>query len=65
VHIKFTSQYILSYFYMSVPNSIRYGNSSREGSGQPAPADKEQTDSYMQNAQNVASVQTEKSEHVA
>jgi hypothetical protein len=49
---------------MSVPNSIRYGAGSSAGSGLPAPADKGQTKSYMQNAQNVGTVQTEKSEHV-
>jgi hypothetical protein len=49
---------------MSVPNSIRYGAGSSAGSGLPAPADKGQTKSYMQNAQNVGTVQTEKSKHV-
>jgi hypothetical protein len=49
---------------MSVPNSIRYGNGSSAGTCLPAPADKAQADSYMQNAQNVGTVQTEKSKHV-
>jgi hypothetical protein len=49
---------------MSVPNSIRNGNNSQEGSALLAPADKAQAESYKLNAQIVGTVQTEKSEHV-
>jgi hypothetical protein len=49
---------------MSVPNSIRNGNNSQEGSALPAPADKAQAESYKLNAQIVGTVQSEKSEHV-